>query len=158
MDGVELQVLKFFLNKLNQYKNATIAGVLEEQVPKSYKNLHVEYSKIIYKLKKTVSEMQDTKKKLRVTAVLDAWENDLLNKNYDSAIASEKYINILSKMKFAKREENIKEVVTSTLDKLPSASENFDAFIIKCKDVSRRKFFKYLLEPFMVSIIPIVKK
>ncbi len=158
MDGVELKVLKFFINKLNQYKTAKISEVIEEQLPKSYKNLHDEYAKNIYELKMIVSEMQDSKKKLRAVAVLDSWENDLHFKNYESAIASEKYINIFSKMKFSKQEDNIKEMIASTLDKLPSCSEDFDAFIVKYKDVSRRKFFKALIEPFMVSIEHVIPK
>ncbi len=152
MDGVELEIFKFYKHKLNSNKNLTIKDVTEEQFPKSYNNLKIKYLKIINKLRSLTKEINNEKVQKRYNATLDGWEEDLLKGDYLSAINLNKYPQILQKMKYGTNSKSIKYLINETLQKLPSSTSDFDAFIVKSRDASKKQFINRLISPFIVTI------
>ncbi len=152
MDGVELEVLKFYKHKLNSNAHKTIKDVTEEQFPKSYKNLKLQYLKTINKLRKMSSDINYEKTRTRYNTILDCWEEDLNNGNYIDAVSSYKYNQILQKMKLSSKDSSIKPLINERLQELPSARDNFDAFIVKNKDSTTKQFINNIISPFLVTI------
>lgn len=158
LEGVELKVLNYVLNELRRNKKSTINEVINARLNKSYRALVPEISRVIWEIKDIISTMPESKRKLRANAIVESWERDLLAKDYDAAIIQDKYPNILRKMKLAKREQTQKDSICEALGKLPNTTDNFDAFIVNCKDVSRKVFVKRLLTPYLVSIEHVIPR
>ena len=152
MDGIELDVLKFYKHKLNVNNKSTIQEVTEEQFPKSYNKLKIQYLKVVEKLRGIVDNIKNEKVRLRYLAALDGWEEDLLKGNYKSAINMCKYQQILQKMNYGKENQMVKSAIDSTLQGLPLPVNDFDSFIVRSKDSSKRQFVNRLISPFVVSI------
>ena len=150
-DGLELEVFKFYKHNINSTsKHITISEVTDSQFPISYENLKKRYLKIIVELKKLATQIKSEKRCSRYTTILEEWESELLNGNYTDAVNSNKYLNILMKMK--NKLGNIQARMGALLLKLPNPSQDFDAFIVKSKSATNRQFVDRLVSPFIVSI------
>ncbi len=152
MDGVELSVLNFYRHNINNSKLQTIKAVTEQQFPISYNKLKSQYLKVINKLRTLSANIHNEKLQKRYNAILDCWEEDLLKNMYKDAINMKKYPMILQKMKYGNKNDNVKELVNKTLNTLPSATDDFDAFIVKHKDATKKQFINNLISPFIVTI------
>ncbi len=151
-DGVELEAFNFYRNKLTENKTASIQEITSEQLPESYSNLKSKYLVIISSLKQYSNGIKNQQMKARFCATLDVWKNDLLLGNYDKAIASDRYLQILNKMKYKKSDIGIKSIVGEKLRELPDSNSDLDAFIVRYKDASKKQLVKRIVSPFVVSI------
>ncbi len=152
MDGVELDVFRFYKHRINQNINTTIKSVTDEQFHQSFNKLRIKYLRVINTLREQSPAIKAEKTRLRYNAVLDGWEQDLIKGDYNTAINSRKYIQILQKIKYGDKNNRTLDSVNKSLKLLPSPSEDFDAFIVKNKDSSRKQFINNLISPFLVSI------
>lgn len=152
MDKYERKILNFYAANLRASKSATFQSVTAEQFPKSASRLQPMYIRVVSQLEVLVNSLPDTKMSKRLTATIQAWKEDLRNGNWDDAMVKEKYQTIIEKMKFPKQHKETRKNILNVIDTLPSASDNFDAFIVKYKDATKRVILKRLLQPFTVSI------
>lgn len=159
LDEIEEKVFKFLKNSFKETPQATLKEVIEKQLPVSYNNLAGRYKRIVKDLSKIVNELpKNTKLSRRYEATIQAWLTDLETKNYDAAIGSGKYEQILEKMHFPKTLSEQKGKIKESLKSIPKAEDDIDAFLIRYKDVNRRVMFKRLLEPFVVNIEHIIPR
>ncbi len=151
-DGIELDAFNFYNNKLAEDKSLTVKDITDAQLPVSYSNLKIKYLHVIDSLRKTSSQITNEQMKSRLNATLDCWENDLLSGNYEKAIASDSYRQILGRIKYKKNDLAVKPQIESKLKNLPDASSDLDAFIVRYKDSSKKQLVKRIVSPFVVSI------
>lgn len=152
LDTFEKKILSFYRASLRQNPSSSIEQVTKERFETSASRLQPAYLFMVNNLEALSTGMRETKHSKRLRATIDAWKQDLLNGDLENAIASNKYQTIIEKMRFAKAEQPIRAKLFNAIGTLPNPSDDFDAFMVKYKDSSRRVIIKRLLTPYTVSI------
>ena len=152
MDDYERKIFNFYRERLNSSKGSTFESVTNEQFSKSASKLLPMYLSMVNRLEVFANEMPDTKLLKRYRAAVEGWKQDLLNGNYEDSMVSDKYQNIIEKMRFPRDMKELRARIIAEIDTLPTQSNDFDAFIVKHKNSTRRVILKRLIRPYTVSI------